>query len=77
MPADRVDWRGGQRQRLFDEQCRLKQHRFAARRAGRLAEPDAYALWRRRRAAAFDDARRLVGAVFLLAPIPASPGPPG
>lgn len=44
--------------------------RLALRRAGRLSEPAAYALWRDRRPAAFDDSRRLIGAVYLIAPCP-------
>jgi len=39
------------------------------RRAGlSLAEADSYARWRRERPSAFDDRRRLAGAVFLIAP---------
>lgn len=42
--------------------------RLAARRAGRLVEAEPYARWRQARPAAFDDSRRLIAAVRLIAP---------
>lgn len=42
--------------------------RLAARRAGTLRDDDPYGLWRAKRPASFDDSRKLIGAVFLLAP---------
>jgi hypothetical protein len=43
-------------------------HRLTQRAEGTLVEGDGYASWRRQRPAGFDDRRRLVDAVWLIAP---------
>jgi hypothetical protein len=59
-------WSRQRYRQLYGEGLR----RLTARASGGLVEDGSYATWRGKRPATFDDARRLIGAAYLIAPDP-------